>query len=74
MLTLLTNCLYERYQKVVRDGQTSSWELIQCGVPQASVPSPPILLFDIRDTSLFFKVFDKNVSCPTSNQRLRINK
>ena len=40
MLTLLTNCLYERYQKVVRNGQTSSWELVQCGVPQGSVPSP----------------------------------
>ena len=34
VLTLLTNYLHERYQRVLLNGQTSSWELVKSGVPQ----------------------------------------
>ena len=34
MLTLLTNYLYERYQRVVMNGKTS-WELVKSGVPSS---------------------------------------
>ena len=37
VLTLLTNYLYERYQRVLLNGQTSSWELVKSRVPQGSV-------------------------------------
>ena len=33
VLTLLANYLHDRYQRVVLDGQTSSWELYKSGVP-----------------------------------------
>ena len=33
VLTLLTNYLLDRYQRVVLDRQTSSWELYKSGVP-----------------------------------------
>ena len=36
VLNLLRNYLHERCQRVVFNGQTSSWELIKFGVPQGS--------------------------------------
>ena len=40
VLTLLTNYLYECYQRVLLNRQTSSWELVKSGVLQGSVLAP----------------------------------
>ena len=86
VLTLLTNYyLLERYQRVILNGQTSSWELIKSGVPQVSVlghlsvfisqlldnlESNCNILAD--DTSLFYKVFDKHVSRATLSKHVQL--
>ena len=72
MLTLLTNYLHERYQRVVLNEQTSSWELVKSGVPQGSVLGPLSFFIYINnlpdnlesncksfgdDTSLFLQSF-----------------
>ena len=87
VLTLLTNYLHERYQRVVLNGQTSSWELVKSGVPQGSVLGHLFFLIYINDwpdnlesnckiladdTSFFYKVFDKNVSRTTLNKDLEL--
>ena len=48
VLNLLRNYLHERDQKVVLNGQTSSWELIKSGVPQGSVLGPLMFLICIN--------------------------
>ena len=87
VLTLLTNYLYERYQRVVMNGQSSSWELVKSVVPQGSVLGPLFFLIYTNDlpdnlesnckifaddTSLFYKVFDKHVSRATLNKDLEL--
>ena len=87
VLTLLTNYLHERYQRLLLNGQTSSWELVKSGEPQGSVLGPLLFLIYINylpdnvksnckifadDAFLFYKVFDKHVSRATLNKDLEL--
>ena len=60
-LNLLCNYLHERFQRVVLDGQTSSWELIKSGVLQGSVLGPLIFLSYINDLQDHIQSTCKNV-------------
>ena len=75
----------DRKQRVVLNGQTSSWKNILAGVPQDSVLNPILFLIYINDlpdgiksickiftddTSLFSKVKDKNCSTVELNNDL----
>ena len=87
VLTLRTNYLHERYQRVVLNGQISSWELAKSGVPQGSILGALFFVIYINDlpdnlesnckifaddTSLFYEFFDKHISCATLNKDLEL--
>ena len=51
LLNLFKNYLHEHQQKVVLNGQSSSWEAIKSGVPQGSVLRSLLFLIYINDFS-----------------------
>ena len=86
ILNHLRNYLRERYQRVVLNGQTSSWELIKLGVPQGSALGPLMFLMYMNglpdniqstckifadDTSLISHVSDKSTSLSELNKDLQ---
>ena len=49
LLSLLSNFLSERFQRVVLNGQTSEWRIIKAGVPQGSILGPLLFLIYVND-------------------------
>ena len=83
---LLENYLSGRFQRVVLNGQISSWRTVLADVPQGSIMGPLLFLIHINDlpnelksnvklfaddTSLFTVVKDKNESANILNNDLQ---
>ena len=49
MLETLTDFLKDRKQRVVLNGQNSSWANIEAGVPQGSILGPLLFLIYVND-------------------------
>ena len=51
LLNVITDFPYQRKQRVVLDGQHSSWTNVQVGIPQGSILGPLFFLIYINDLS-----------------------
>ena len=85
LLNVITNFLCQRKQRVVLNGQHSSWTNIEAGVPQGSILGPLFFLVYINDlsdgltsnpklfaddTSLFFFIHNINSTANDLNSDL----
>ena len=86
LLHILSDFLSNRKQRIVLNGQNSSWANVHAGVPQGSILGPLIFLIYISDlsdnltsnaklfaddTSLFSVVHDVNTSAKELNEYLK---